>query len=388
MFCKNLALAVSGVLLFSQLAMGQTANNPTVINGTDSTGFPIYAPVGNGTNGSVPMPVSITTGGGTDNVNVTQIGGNAVATGNGTTTTGTQRVTISSDSTGQVTSNQGAAAAVSGGWPVISGEPADTTGTFTNATQATAITTPSVDGYETATITINGTYNTATATFLASDDGGTTYYTLSCARTDSAVVETGYTALTNISRAWFCPVHSFDVIRVQSSAVTSGTVNIRISISSPSTTAGAVVSISSSSTIGVEGADGSTQASTSNTFPVSEAPTAAAGNAIVPVVSQGASTLLGKASAGNLYTVYATATADSWLMVFNSTSAPTNGATTAGTASGNLQDCVKVPSGTTTSIGGLSMPERFSAGLYFALSSTACATLTLATTGIIHGMLN
>jgi hypothetical protein len=34
--------------------------------------------------------------------NVAQVGGNATATGNGTTTTGTQRVTLASDSTGQV----------------------------------------------------------------------------------------------------------------------------------------------------------------------------------------------------------------------------------------------------------------------------------------------
>lgn len=120
-------------------------------------------------------------------------------------------------------------------------------------------------------------------------------------------------------------------------------------------------------------------------MPVSEIPASSAANAISPVVSQGVSTLLGKASAGNLYTTYLTATADSWLMVFNSTSAPTNGATTAGTTSGNLQDCIKVPSGTTASIGGLSIPERFGTGIYFAISSTACATLTLATTGLIHG---
>lgn len=376
------AFALAPIPVLAQSSAQPVVPGNLTVSGCPGGGTPCF----NQFSPANPLAVSIQSGGGTDNVNVTQVGGNAVATGNGTTTTGTQRVTISSDSTGQVTSNQGTAAAVSGGWPVISGEPADTTGTFTNATQATAITTPSVDGYETATITINGTYNTATATFLASDDGGTTYYTLSCARTDSSVVETGYTSLTNTNRAWFCPVHSFDVIRVQSSAVTSGTVNVRISISSPATAAGAVVSVSSSSTIGVEGADGSTQASTSNPFPEAQAPTAAAGNAIVSVVSQGASTLLGKNAAGNLYTVYATSTADSWLMVFNSTSAPTNGSTTAGTASGNMQDCVKVPSGTSVSIGGLPIPERFSAGIYYALSSTACASLTLATTGIIHGM--
>lgn len=170
---------------------------------------------------------------------------------------------------GSTTANQGTPGSVSAGWPFINGEPADTTGTFTNGTQSTAITTPSVDGYETATITINGTYGTATGTFQASDDGGTTYYTLRCARTDSVAVEAGYTSLTNTNRAWFCPIHSFDTIRVQSSAVASGTVNVRISISASPTSSGVTASISGDSTIGVEGVDGSTQASPSNPLPVS-----------------------------------------------------------------------------------------------------------------------
>lgn len=170
---------------------------------------------------------------------------------------------------GSTTANQGTPGSVSAGWPFINGEPADTTGTFTNGTQSTAITTASVDGYETATITLNGTYGTATGTFQASDDGGTTYYTLRCARTDSVAVESSYISLTNINRAWFCPIHSFDTIRVQSSAVASGTVNIRISISASPTSSGVTASISGDSTIGVEGADGSTQASPSNPLPVS-----------------------------------------------------------------------------------------------------------------------
>lgn len=220
---------------------------------------PCYLPYSN----SNPLPVSASiTPSGTQDTNLKQVNGATVNVGAGAAGTGTQRVTTSSDSS--LTANQGTAAAVSGGWPVINGEPADTTGTFTNATQSTAITTPSVDGYETATITINGTYGTATGTFVASDDGGTTFYTIRCARTDTAVAEAGYTSLTNTNRAWYCPVHSFDVIRVQSSAVASGTVNVRISISSSPTTAGATVGVSADSTVGVEGLDQSTQSSAAN----------------------------------------------------------------------------------------------------------------------------
>lgn len=222
-------------------------------------------------------------GGGTGAVNITQIGGNAVATGTGASNTGTIRTVTSTDSTigveGQdgatqtsltnpfpvtpgtgsnfkvnidqttpgttnaVSAAQGAAAAVTGGWPTIAGEPTDTTGTFTNGTQTGNVTTPTVDGYETATITIHGTYGTATATFLGSDDGGTTYYPLQCARSDGTAIETGYTTLTNTSRAWYCPIHGFDSVQVLSSAVASGTVSVRVSISSYSTAAGVAEAI-------------------------------------------------------------------------------------------------------------------------------------------------
>lgn len=139
-------------------------------------------------------------------------------------------ITEGSGSGGAITANQGTPAAITGGWPTTNGEPADTTGTFTNATQTGNVTTPSVDGYATAIISINGTFNTATATFLASDDGGTTFYPLACNRIDnSSAPELGYTGLTNTNRAWLCATQGFDEIRVLSSAVASGTVNVRIS---------------------------------------------------------------------------------------------------------------------------------------------------------------
>lgn len=223
---------------------------------------PCFTPV----DAANPFPVTGGSSGGA--TNLTGINGVAPSVGSGTTDTGTLRVTLPTDGTGVVTSKQGTAAPITAGWPVISGEPADTTGTFTNGTQSTAITTASADGYETATITVTGTYGTATGTFQASDDGGTTFFNIRCSRTDSAIAEAGYTSLTNTTRAWFCPVHGFDSIRVQSSAVASGTINVHISESSPSTTAGATVGISSDSTVGVEGADGSTQAGPTNGLPV------------------------------------------------------------------------------------------------------------------------
>lgn len=114
-------------------------------------------------------------------------------------------------------------------------EQADSTGTFTNATQATSVTSTSQDGFGTALITITGTYGTATAVFELSDDSGTTWFPMAAARTDGSGSDLGYTSLTNISRAWVIPVAGMDLIRVRSTAVASGTVAVRISSTSVQT---------------------------------------------------------------------------------------------------------------------------------------------------------
>lgn len=112
-------------------------------------------------------------------------------------------------------------------------------------------------------------------------------------------------------------------------------------------------------------------------------------NSIPPVVCGSAiSTCQLKNSSGYLYSVYADCTAACWLMVFNTTTTPTNGATTAGIASGNMQECIPIASGGTGGINYLpGPPSVFANGIYAAISSTACATLTLATTGFIHGVI-
>lgn len=133
----------------------------------------------------------------------------------------------------QPTVNQGAPGAVTSGWPTIGGElTPDTTGTFTNATQTTSITGSGLDGYGTALVSISGTYGTATGVFELSDDAGTTWYPVQGSRINSCTVELGYTGLSNTNQAWTVPVSGADSFRVRSTAVASGTVNVRVSISS------------------------------------------------------------------------------------------------------------------------------------------------------------
>lgn len=121
------------------------------------------------------------------------------------------------------------------GLPTTGVEQPDVSGTFTNATQATSITSTSQDGYGTALISINGTYAGAAGVFELSDDNGVTWSLMSVARADGSGSETGYTALANITRAWIMPVPGMDLIRIRSTAVTSGTVNVRISSTSVQT---------------------------------------------------------------------------------------------------------------------------------------------------------
>lgn len=143
-----------------------------------------------------------------------------------------QRVEVISGGGGGGTVTQGTAAALNAGWPMVNGELTDTTGTFTNATQTTSVTATGLDGYGNILISINGTYAAATAVFEGSDDGGTTWYPVDAALTSGNSMQNGYTNQTNAAISWQLNVPGFDSVRVRSTAVTSGTVNVRMSPSS------------------------------------------------------------------------------------------------------------------------------------------------------------
>jgi hypothetical protein len=118
---------------------------------------------------------------------------------------------------------------------IVGLEQPDVTGTFTNATQTASVTSTSQDGFGTAVVTITGTYGTASGVFELSDDNGTTWFPMAIARSDGSGSETSYANLTNVSRAWIIPVAGMDLIRIRSTAVASGTVNVRISSTSVQT---------------------------------------------------------------------------------------------------------------------------------------------------------
>lgn len=130
----------------------------------------------------------------------------------------------------------------------------------------------------------------------------------------------------------------------------------------------------------VQGSDGTGLGLTG----VAETPNSAAGAAIVPATALGATSLVGKASPGNLYgatvTAATTQTGAGYFIVANLAAAPASG--TALTAAQVLY-CVAVQPGATASMGGTGVPDRGTVGLT-ALYSTACNTFTPQATAPLH----
>lgn len=121
--------------------------------------------------------------------------------------------------------------------------------------------------------------------------------------------------------------------------------------------------------------------SSNNTALVNPVTSGSASVGITPVVSattEGSHVL--KASGGNLYSVYVTTGSTAgFLMVFNATSAPGDGAVTP-------RECVLAPANSTTSLNfGIGPPEVYATGITVVFSSTGCFTKTLSSTAFFHG---
>jgi hypothetical protein len=151
----------------------------------------------------------------------------------------------------------------------------------------------------------------------------------------------------------------------------SGTWNVTVNAALP---AGSAI-------IGRTGIDQTTPGTTNA---VVLAPTSATGGAVAPQATQAAaSNSVFKASAGNLYSIDVTVGATSgWVMVFDATSLPANGATTT-----TLKYCWPAISNGT--VGGMSrswhIPISFANGIVVGFSSTACNSLTASATAFFYG---
>ena len=112
----------------------------------------------------------------------------------------------------------------------------------------------------------------------------------------------------------------------------------------------------------------------------SSTPTATASSGIAPVISTAAeSSHVLKSAAGNLYDVYADATAAGNLVVINAVAPPASGATI------TPIECVPVPAGGSNGVAFSSVPEVFSVGITALYTTGGCFTYTPSATAFIHG---
>lgn len=112
----------------------------------------------------------------------------------------------------------------------------DTNGTITTSTGT--VTAANLDGFSTVTFSISGTYTGFTGIFEQSDDGGTTWYAVDAARIGSGVVENGCNNLTSLNVMYRSNISGSDSFRVRATALSSGTVNILMSVTGIPTSAG------------------------------------------------------------------------------------------------------------------------------------------------------
>jgi hypothetical protein len=105
-------------------------------------------------------------------------------------------------------------------------------------------------GYGLVQITISGTYSGATENFEFSDDGGTTWYSQTCARSDTNLQEASETIANNAFRAIECGVGAATKFRVRQSALTSGTPIIKATMTSGLLEPAPTMQLSSAGTLG------------------------------------------------------------------------------------------------------------------------------------------
>lgn len=86
-----------------------------------------------------------------------------------------------------------------------------------------------VGEYSLASITIHGTFTSATLFFEFSDDGGTNWYPTACTRNDASIQENSEAVLDSTNRSWDCGTAASGIFRVRLSAIGSGTILINAS---------------------------------------------------------------------------------------------------------------------------------------------------------------
>ncbi len=113
----------------------------------------------------------------------------------------------------------------SGQQPIIGVQDARVTGAITTATGTVLA---AMTNRNVATFTVWGTYAGVTYIFEASDDGGTTWFTVQAVNNATGQVGSTWTPGTNASASYDMVVGGFTHVRLRATAWTSGTMNVGI----------------------------------------------------------------------------------------------------------------------------------------------------------------
>lgn len=132
----------------------------------------------------------------------------------------------------------------------------------------------------------------------------------------------------------------------------------------------------------VDGDGGAVSAGTTSSPTATQpVPATASANAITPVVASAASSLVVKASAGNLYGASMTAGATAgFLIAYNAAAAPAGGASLTAAL---ILAAVPVAANGAASIGDFQIPDRFTTGIVL-LFSTSTTTYTVPANVALH----
>lgn len=138
---------------------------------------------------------------------------------------------------GNVTATQGTAAASTAGWPATSGTVARTSAAWTSATSVDTTLAQAVTGYAVSNITVNttSTFTGGTLNFEVSDDGGTTWFSISSCQIAAYTCGNTYALVASTKIAFDIDVDGFTNVRVRLNPAITGTGTATIGMLSQAT---------------------------------------------------------------------------------------------------------------------------------------------------------
>jgi hypothetical protein len=227
----------------------------------------------------------------------------------------------------------------------------------------------SVAAYDSALVTLKGTYAGVTVQFWLSDDSGTTYYQVMAVRTDINSATGSAVLSNNASTSYFVNVSGATNIQVKASAYTSGSVSVRISPNGSSFSTNLVAGLSDvSGNAATITAGGSLNANVTNTVTVTGTVALSAGAASIGTVGLNAgSNAIGSITNTTFAVTQATASALNATIV---------GTGTAGSASGGILTVQGVASMTALKVDGSGVTQPVSGTVAFSNSTIAVTQAT------------